>query len=160
MVFVGAGAEYMAFPCNNVIVLMETPVMPEVVYPEGGVGFGVKEEESFGGGGVADWDRRAGAEGMPPSPPSPPLPPPTPTPLGPPPQIFLRGHTDTVTRLRLSHAGHLLASAQGDPLGAAGERLVLCGCVTLLRESEGCFFLGRRSKVLPVRRLASGKFTV
>ncbi|CAM9725981.1 unnamed protein product [Scytosiphon promiscuus] len=74
VVFVGPEAEYMAFPCNNVIVLMETPVMPEVVFPEGGVGFG----------------------------------------------IFLRGHTDTVTRLRLSHAGHLLASAQGDPLGAAG----------------------------------------
>lgn len=37
------------------------------------------------------------------------------------PHLFLRGHTDTVTLLQLSTAGHLLASAQGDPLGAAGE---------------------------------------
>ena len=37
------------------------------------------------------------------------------------PHVFLRGHTDMVTRLRLSHAGHILASAQGDSLGAAGE---------------------------------------
>ncbi|CAM9902622.1 unnamed protein product, partial [Hapterophycus canaliculatus] len=112
VVFVGPGAEYMAFPCNNVVVLMETPVMPEAVFPEGGgFGFGVVKEDGLGGGG---WEG-SGAEGLPPAPPAPPLPPPSP-----PPQIFLRGHTDTVTRLSLSHAGHLLASAQGDPLGAAG----------------------------------------
>lgn len=35
--------------------------------------------------------------------------------------VFLRGHTDRVTHLKMSTAGHILASAQGDALGGAGE---------------------------------------
>lgn len=109
LAFVGPKAEFMAFPCNNVIVLTDTPVMPDAVLSEhddggdgGREGFGVgeeEEEEEVGG--------RGGVGLLVPEAP-------------PPPQLFLRGHTDTVTHLQLSHAGHLLASAQGDSLGAAG----------------------------------------
>lgn len=84
----------MAFPSNNVIVLIETPVMPEPFFPARG--------ENTGGGGMGD-EKKADDE------------------LLPAPHAFLRGHTDTVTLLRVSNGGHLLASAQGDPLGAAGE---------------------------------------
>jgi len=112
LAFVGPGDEYMAFPCNNVIVLAETPLMPEVQFSEqhgggGGAGAGA---EGFGVGGEEDESDVEGGDGVR-------LPPRSP----PPPHIFLRGHTDTITRLQLSHAGHLLASAQGDSLGAAGE---------------------------------------
>lgn len=86
----------MAFPSNNVIVLIETPVMPEPFFPARG-------EENTGGGRVGD-EKKADDEPLPA------------------PHAFLRGHTDTVTLLRVSNGGHLLASAQGDPLGAAGER--------------------------------------
>eukprot|EP00752_Nemacystus_decipiens_P009345 g8352.t1 len=115
LAFVGPEAEFMAFPCNNVIVLTDTPVMPEAVFSEDGSdggreGFGVgeEEEEEDGGRGI---ERGEGGEAVGG------LLAPEPTP---PPQVFLRGHTDTVTHLQLSHAGHLLASAQGDSLGAAG----------------------------------------
>lgn len=98
--FVGKAAEYVAFPCNNVIVMMETPVMPKVLLPEGG---GRREESS-------EENEEEGGESSTPAP-----------------HVFLRGHTDVVTRVRLSHAGHLLASAQGDSLGAAGKRLGVKG---------------------------------
>lgn len=88
LAFVG-GDKFVAFPSNNVIVLMETPRMPEAC-PRGGVG------KDGGGSG--------GASGVVPAP-----------------HLFLRGHTDRVVRMELSHSGHLLASAQGDVLGAAGD---------------------------------------
>lgn len=67
----------MAFPSNNVVVLMETPRLPD--------------------------DSGEGVTSGPPS-------------L----HVFLRGHADRVTRVELSNAGHLLASAQGDTQGDAG----------------------------------------
>lgn len=125
MAFVGRAAEFMAFPCNNVIVLMETPVMPEAVFSEGGParmdqGVGAEKEEK-------EKEERDGLLSLPQPAPAP--------------HIFLRGHTDTVTRLQLSHAGHLLASAQGDPLGAAGERmffLIFLLYITGLRKMGVC----------------------
>lgn len=92
LAFVGRDSELLAFPCNNVIVLMDTPVMPtEECFPDGD------------NGGEGRKGRGRGSSDLPA------------------PHDFLRGHTDTVTQLRLSHAAHVLASAQGDPLGAAGE---------------------------------------
>lgn len=87
LAFVG-GDQFVAFPCNNVVVLMETPTLPEA-FPE---------EREWGDGVMEERGESLTA-----------------------PHLFLRGHTDTVTRLQLSTAGHLLASAQGDSLGAAGE---------------------------------------
>ncbi|CAM9761154.1 unnamed protein product, partial [Ectocarpus sp. 12 AP-2014] len=120
--FVGRGAEFMAFPCNNVIVLMETPVMPEAFFSgdgPAGMDEGVGAEKE----GEEEEEERDGLLELPQPAPAP--------------HIFLRGHTDTVTRLKLSHAGHLLASAQGDPLGAAGGH----GIVRLWNATS----LGRRS---------------
>lgn len=97
LAFVGSGAEFVAFPSNNVIVLMETPVMPEVV----------PHDEEVLQEGVEGRQRQRDGDGK--------------GEFLPAPHEFLRGHTDTITHVQLCHAGHLLASAQGDPLGAAGE---------------------------------------
>eukprot|EP00903_Cladosiphon_okamuranus_P011112 g10488.t1 len=104
LAFIGPEAEFMAFPCNNVIVLTDTPVMPEAEFSEHGDVYGGREGFSVGKEGRGE----EAADGLLAPQPQPP------------PQLFLRGHTDTVTHLQLSHAGHLLASAQGDSLGAAG----------------------------------------
>lgn len=90
----------MAFPSNNVVVLMETPRLPEAVVGEGG--------EGDSGCSTAA------------------------------PHVFLRGHTDRVTRVELSNSGHLLASAQGDVLGAAGEKDRCNGARVAMEEGEGC----------------------
>lgn len=139
-----AGDRLVAFPSSNVVVLMGTPRLP---------GETRRREQELGGGGggcpsassgdtdqrrnsgaFADEDDVHGGNAS--------------SVRGPSAHVFLRGHTDRVTRMEVSTGGHLLASAQGDPQGAAGTRLghtrlgragghfCLCFCLTLFAAVE------------------------